>query len=293
MNQLKLKWRTIVHLKHLITLTAVALVLNLPWTGASLQAAAPQVLKSAGCKTEYFLLQDLTKPFTDRTGTKLQLGNTGNKKAVHLLMDRKIDFAFTCETIEQLAGKLQLDPEVMARWKSVPIAKDPIVIVSSRGNGVGNLTSAQLADVFQGKIRNWREIGGNDLPVRVAYINPELESGVTLLFEEFILEAGNKLAADAHVGDGPSMVGNYVSLTPGAVTFIGLNSYQEKFGEIVAIDGVHPTRENIISGHYGLAATYYLTLAGDNNADVSEFLDFVRSEEGRAAIEVNFIPFSQ
>jgi len=58
----------------------------------NLHAADAPDLKSAGCKTEYFLLQDLTKVYTDKTGIKFQLGNTGNKKAVNLLMDNKIDF---------------------------------------------------------------------------------------------------------------------------------------------------------------------------------------------------------
>lgn len=280
--------------QYIIILTASVLAINCWRAENNLHAAeAPSILKSAGCKTEYFLLQDLTKAFSDQTGTKLQLGNTGNKKAVNLLLDNKIDFAFTCETIGQLAGKLQLDPNIIARWESLPIAKDPIVIVSNQQNGATDLSAAQLADIFQGKIKNWQDVGGNDLPIQTAYINPELESGVTLLFEEFILGANDKFDARARLADGPSMVGNYVSLTPGAVTFMGFNSYQEKFGDIVAIEGVVPTRENIINGSYGLAATYYLTLPNQENADVSAFLDFIRSEEGRAAIELNFIPYSE
>lgn len=279
--------------KYLFVLAAMAAALMFWQDAGNLNAAGPTVLKSAGCKTEYFLLKDLTRVFTDKTGTVLQLGDTGNKKAVNLLLDGKIDFAFTCENIEQLAGKLQLDRHVIEKWKSVPIAMDPIVIVVNQQNGVQELTIEQLADVFQGKISNWKEVGGNDLPILTAYINPELESGVTMLFQEFILDPGEQFAGNARVADGPSMLGNYISLTPGAVTFMGFNSYQEKFGNIVAIEGVIPTRENILSGKYGLTATYYLTLAGDANADVSAFLDFVRSEEGKRVIDMNFIPFSE
>ena len=66
----------------------------------------------------------------------------------------------------------------------------------------------------------------------------------------------------ARLGENPSMLGNFVSMTPGGVTFMGFNSYQEKFGTILAVDGVKPSRENILNGAYKLAATYYLTLAG-------------------------------
>lgn len=279
--------------KKYFVILAVAAAIMFWQVDGRLDAAGPSVLKSAGCKTEYFLLQDLSKVFANTSGTVLQLGKTGNNKAINLLLDRQIDFAFTCKSIEQLAEKLQLDPRVIERWKSVPIAKDPIVIVSNKQNGAQELTLEQLADIFQGDISNWKDVGGNDLPVLTAYINPELESGVAMHFQDFILDPGEKLDGNARVADGPSMLGNYIAMTPGAVTFMGYNSYQEKFGDIVAVDGALPTRENILSGKYGLAVTYYLTLAGDEHADVSEFLDFVRSEEGKRAIEMNFIPISE
>lgn len=266
------------------------------WTFNSpdtVRAAEVKVLQAAGCKTEYFLLQDLAKAYMDKTGTKLQLGSTGNKKALNLLMEKKIDFAFTCKTIDQLAKKLNLDPAVVGSWKSIPVAIDPIVVVANRENGAQNLTKDQLTSLFQGKIANWKELGGNDLPVKIAYMNPALESGVNLLFNEFTVGEGGTLAENAQLGDGPSNIGNYVSLTPGGVMFIGFNSYDEKYGDILSIDGVAPTRENILNGSYPLAASYYLTLAGDENTDVSEFINFVRSDEGIKAIEINFIPSVQ
>ena len=208
-------------------------------------------------------------------------------------MDDKIDFAFTCKPISQLSQKLKLDPEVIASWKSIPIAMDPIVIVSNHKNGVQNLSTEQLTAIFQGKIHNWTEVGGNDLPVRTAYMNPELESGVNLLFKEFTVGTDGRLDPNAILGEGPSMAGNYVALTPGAVTFMAFNSYRDKYGDIVAVDGIHPSRENITSGQYGLTATYYLTLAGDAKKDVADFLDFTRSEDGTKTIEMNFIPYSE
>lgn len=255
--------------------------------------AGDTILKSAGCKTEYFLLQDLAEAYKTKTGTTVQLGNTGNKKALALMMDRKVDFAFTCKTIDQLSGKLKLDPAVVGSWKSVPVAKDPIVIVSNRANGAQNLTREQLTDLFQGKIANWKELGGNDVAVKTAYMNPELESGVNLLFKEFTVGEKGKLDVNAELGNGPANLGHYVARTPGAVTFIGFNSYHEEDGDILSIDGVAPTRENILNGTYALAATYYLTLNEKENADLTEFINFIRSEDGTKAIAENFIPYSE
>jgi len=255
--------------------------------------AQEEIIKAAGCKTEIFLLKDLTAAYKEKTGNKIQLGNTGNKKAVNLLLDQKIDFTFTCKPISKLTKGLKLDPASVSSWTSVAIAKDPIVIVSHVKNGVQNITSEQLANLFQGKMVNWKELGGNDLPIKTAHMSSSLESGVVLLFKEFTVGKDGKLAEKAMIANGPSMLGNFVSVTPGAVTFMGFNSYREKYGDIVEIDGVAPTRENILNGSYGLAATYYLTLDGRSNKSVTDFVEFVKSEDGKKSIDQNFISVSQ
>lgn len=270
-----------------ISTAVLTLFLTAPTEARSEEA---KMLKSAGCKTEYFLLHDLSEAYKQKTGKKLQLGKTGNKKAVSLLMEDRIDFTFTCKTIDQLAAKIDLDKNAVSSWTSIPVAKDPIVIVANKENGITNLTTGQVTDIFLGKIKNWKEVGGNDLPVRTSFMNPKLESGVVLLFREFVGEG--KLDENAQVTDGPSMSGNYVSITPGGVTFMGYNSYREKYGMILSIDDVAPTRENILNGKYTLSASYYLTVDDKEREGVSEFIDFALSDEGRKAIEVNFIPYA-
>lgn len=251
------------------------------------------VIKAAGCKTEFFLLQDIAEAYKNKTGHKMQLGNTGNKKAVELLLEKQIDFTFTCKPIGKLTKGLKLDPAAVSSWKSIAIAKDPIVIVSNSKNGVQNITSEQLTTLFQGNITNWKELGGNDLQVHTAHMSSTLESGVVLLFKEFTVGNDGKLDEKAMIANGPSMLGNYVSVTPGAVTFMGFNSYREKYGEIVQIDGVAPTRENILNGTYGLTATYYLTLDGGDSETVADFVKFTQSEDGKQSIDQNFISVSQ
>ena len=57
------------------------------------------VLKGAGCKTEFFLFKDLAPAYNAKTGNKFLPAGVGNKKAVNLLMEQKIDFAFTCNRL--------------------------------------------------------------------------------------------------------------------------------------------------------------------------------------------------
>ena len=258
-----------------------------------LACADDDIIKGAGCKTEFFLLKDLADAYKNKTGKKMQLGNTGNKKAVNLMLDEKIDFTFTCKPIKKLTKGLKLDENAVSSWRSVAIAKDPIIVVAHSKNGISNLDSTQLRKIFEGKVNNWKEVGGNDLPIKTAYMSERLESGIVLLFKEFTVGSKGKLDDKAMIANGPSMLGNFTSVTPGAITFMAFNSYKEKYGDIVSIDGVSPTRDNILSGTYSLTATYYLTLDGTEDKRVSDFIDFINSQEGIEAINHNFISLTQ
>ena len=60
------------------------------------------------------------------------------------------------------------------------VAIDAIVIVTDTQNKVNNLTTQQLIDIYTGKIRNWKEVGGEDLPIRckVFYGLSELDEAI-------------------------------------------------------------------------------------------------------------------
>lgn len=64
------------------------------------------------------------------------------------------------------------------------VAIDAIVIVTDTQNKVNNLTTQQLIDIYTGKIRNWKEVGGEDLPIVV--VGREAGSGTRSAFEEIL-----------------------------------------------------------------------------------------------------------
>ncbi len=246
-------------------------------------------LKSAGCKTEIYLLKDIVEAYEAQTGKSIRLGGTGNKTAVNLMLEQKVDFTFTCKPIEKLAKGMKLDKGQVSSWQSIALAKDPIVIVANRDNGIANLTTDELTKIFQGKINNWQELNGNNLPVFPAYLSDDLESGLVLLFKEFTVGDKGELTDNAMKAKAPDMLGNYTSVTPGAISFMNFNAYDEKYGEILKVNGILPNEENIRNGTYPLTATYFLTIDGRDNVAVAEFIDFTRSESGQSAINRNYI----
>ena len=82
-----------------------------------------------------------------------------------------------------------------AKIQLIPIAKDALAIVVGINNPyIGGLTLDQLKDIYQGKITNWSEVGGADLPIKV--INRSPKSGSYNLFQDVVL-LGESFAPDS------------------------------------------------------------------------------------------------
>jgi len=256
-----------------------------------MQASADSQEKTvaAGCKTEYYLVKLLADAYNAETGHTVILGKTGNKKAMAMMQSDKVDFAFTCKHVHKLSKKLKINAEVASAWESIPLAKDPIVVITNSNNGITNLSSSQLTSIFAGKTKNWKELGGADLPIVVAHINPETESGILLLFKEFTVGAKGPLTPSEEVIQNFTGLGRFTRVTPGAITFMSMVSYKEGYGDIVKIGEVAPNRKNVLNDTYSLSATYFLTVDKDKTQDVDDFVTFALSDFGSKIISENFI----
>lgn len=245
-----------------------------------------------GCKTEYFLIKELADAFEKEQGIKPGLFSIGNKKAVQWMMNGRLDCAFTCKHINKIAKKLKIDKNKISGWVSVPIAKDPILIVSNSENGINQISNTEITDIFKGTITNWKDVGGNDMPINLAYIDPIIESGMFLLFKEFTVGAKGKLHEGGRKVGSPVGLGNYVSVIPGVITFLPFNAYKKTNAQVLKVDGIKPDKENILDGSYKMSATYHLTFQKGKSQRVAQFVNFCLSEQGKKIISNNFVPFS-
>jgi phosphate transport system substrate-binding protein len=51
----------------------------------------------------------------------------------------------------------------------IVIARDGIVVIVNPKNKVDDLSSVEIRKIFSGKIKNWREVGGEEKPITVVY----------------------------------------------------------------------------------------------------------------------------
>ena len=163
------------------------------------------------------------------------------------------------------------------------VAIDGIAVVVDGANTVEDLTKQQLSDIYEGKITNWKDAGGNDAPIVV--VGRESGSGTRSAFEELLkLEDMCKYSNEL---DSTGAVMAKVASTPGAIGYVSLDVLDDTV-KAVKLEGAEPTEENIKAGSYFLSRPFVMATKGDiseQNDLVKALFDYIYSEEGTEIVK--------
>ncbi len=168
-------------------------------------------------------------------------------------------------------------------------------IVASKGCGITNLTTKQIREIFSGKIKNWKELGGNNEPILV--IHRPASSGTRDTFTNTIL-GGNKDLENDGIGavqDSNGAVLQAMKRSKGAISYMALtymnNEEAKENLQIIKIDGMSPTIKNIEDGNYKFWSWGHMYTKGKATGLAKEFIDYVMSKENAKEVEkLGFIP---
>lgn len=168
-------------------------------------------------------------------------------------------------------------------------------LVMNKDITVDTLTIEQIQNIFTGNITNWKEVGGKDLPIHV--VNRPKSSGTRATFKNTILKDKDEKEGLGLTQDSTSAAKKTVQETSGAISYVALSNLRndkEKEGlKLLKIDGVEPTKENIVAKKYPFWAYEYMITKGEPKAEVKAFIDYIKSEENKETIiSEGYIPMS-
>lgn len=185
---------------------------------------------------------------------------------------------------KELAKSRNVDPVRTA------IALDALAPVTHPSNSVSALTTEQLREIYQGKIVNWKEVGGPD--ARIVVISRDTSSGTYETWEDMIMKK-QKTTPAALLQASNGAVVQTVSKNKNAIGYIGFG-YVNKSVKPLLVDGVEATPSTAIEGKWPIARELYIFTNGRPAGAIKDLTDFLLDpKKGQKLVrEVGFIPLS-
>ena len=176
-----------------------------------------------------------------------------------------------------------LRPDEAARGLTyIPLGRDPVAFVGGAGVSLKGLTTAQVIDIYTGKVTNWKEVGGNSGPIRAIGREPTdtsrqaIHRGVKAFEGIAFGESVKQVNLD------PQMI-ELLDRYPTSIGFLNRSALAGCKTKVVAflLDGVEPSPPNLGAGRYKIAIEMgFVHKAGSLSPGASAFLNFVRSSAG-------------
>lgn len=242
----------------LVLMTAVAIVLTL-----SVSAFAGEVKIGGGAPPIGKAINPIKEPFQKATGITINALTYGPKFAIIDLEKDTIEAAvlfLTMEEVMGLAKKENIEIKDPSSYQQAVIGSDNIVIIINKDNPIKSLSSEQVKDIFSGKITNWKDVGGNDMPIIIVW--GKLIKGVNDLFERKIM-GGQPVSKELLEVDSAVDVKQTVSSNPEA---IGLASVGILDATVKALEKP------------GISVPIILYTKGKPSANIQKLIDFVQGE---------------
>lgn len=181
------------------------------------------------------------------------------------------------------------------------VARDAIAVVVHPSNPIEGLTIPQLADIYTGKITNWRELGGEDRPI--VLLSRESNSGTYVYFLENVIRQGKTselmFAPDTLLMPSSEGISNEVRQNPNAIGYDGLG-YVTSDQKMLAVSRddespkVLPSVDTVNADSYPISRPLYMYTAGEPQGTLKIYLDWILGPEGQAVVPtLGFVPLQK
>ena len=230
-------------------------------------------------------------------GKSIAVTGGGSGTGITALINNTCDIAEVSREMKE--SEIELVASKGAAPQKIIVALDGLAVVVSPANKISELTIDQLADVFTGKIKNWKELGGRD--AKIVLLSREVNSGTHVYFKEHVLRHGKtdgkeEFAAEALLLSSSQAIADEVSQNQDAIGYYGMGYITAKEKALkVAKDKTSPyespTMENVISGAYPISRPLLMYTKGEPQGLAKTFIEYVLSPAGQQVVQkLDFVP---
>lgn len=178
------------------------------------------------------------------------------------------------------------------------VAFDGVAVIVNKANPIDRLTIEQLHQVFTGKVKNWGQLGGKDMPI--VTLSREVSSGTHMYFKEVVIHLGRKDSTDEFSADtlllsSSQAIVEEVAGNEAAIGYLGMGYSSGRTKALLigrSDQGFYaPTVDDVMARRYPLARGLYFYTNGQPSGVIRLFLDFTLSPRGQQQwVETGFVP---
>lgn len=181
-----------------------------------------------------------------------------------------------------LSNHLPLESTLWA----APIGQDGIAVIVHSDASITQISTEQLRDIYEGRIVNWRDVGGSELPIVV--ISREDGSGTRAEFDRLVM-GERPTTPDAQVVPSSQAMLTRVSEVAGSIGYVSF-SYVNSSVQVLSVDGVDMTLNNVANNTYPLRSTLYVVGLAEPQVDYRAFIGWIQSLDGQAVVARHYAP---
>jgi len=242
---------------------------------------ARETLVITGSSTVAPVISDLAKVYEKKSkNLRIDVQTGGSSRGI---LDVRRGMA-NLGMISRTLNKQELD------LHSYAFAVDGLALIVHKSNKVVELGRQQITKIFQGKIRNWREVGGHD--AQIVVVNKAEGRSTLEIFLKFFTLKNSQIRADIIIGDNEQGI-KVVSTNKLAIGYVSLGAAEYNASHGVAIklldyQGVKASVKNIENRTYPLMRELNLVTKFKPSGQLAAFIEFVRSTDAQVSIKDHF-----
>lgn len=220
-------------------------------------------------------------------GVQISLSGGGSGEGIKALLDKSADIANSSREIK----KEEIDLAGSKGIKPVPhvVAYDAIIPIVNPKNKVKGLSIDQLSQIYQGKITNWKEIGGDDL--KIVVISRDSSSGTFESWDHFVMKK-NRVTPRAQMLASNGAIVTAVAKNKYAIGYVGMG-YLNKSVKGLQVNGVTASAQTALSKQYPMSRELYMYTNGQPAGNVAKFIAFLKSPAGQKIVKKEgFVPLA-
>jgi phosphate transport system substrate-binding protein len=243
---------------------------------ADIPAPPANRLELRGSGNVMAALEDLAEKYmTEHAGTTIILERVSAERGLKALINGVAEMAMAVDEIPDDMQRLADEHHV--KLEKTCIFIDGVVPVVAETNPVTNITLDDLRDVFSGKIKNWKELGGPDGAIEV--VSHDRSSGAYEIFK------GKVLGDEAVVTPAAKIAGNEMprDIGPLSIGYAGMNSVQKPL-KALTVNGFAASPKSIAAGDYLIVRQSCLYQRAPGSDLGNAFIEYVFTPTGQEAL---------